>query len=99
MDDTFTSYFVAACVPSQSKHTCTSRDVRTVVSRYYDTAGRRKKYHNIQTIELSSINFLRFAVVGILIWYHNKQHFKLSDIVITRDYCMSLQVCTTCSNS
>ena len=29
----------------------------TVVSRYYNTAGIRKKYHNIQTIELSSINF------------------------------------------
>ena len=29
----------------------------TVVSRYYDTAAIRKKYHNIQTIELSSINF------------------------------------------
>ena len=29
----------------------------TVVFRYYDTAGIRKKYHNIQTIELSSINF------------------------------------------
>ena len=28
-----------------------------VVSRYYDTAGIRKKYHNIQTIELSSTNF------------------------------------------
>ena len=27
-------------------------------------------------------------MVGILIWYHNKQHFKLSDIVITRDYCI-----------
>ena len=29
----------------------------TVASHYYDTAGVRKKYHNIQTIELSSINF------------------------------------------
>ena len=29
----------------------------TVVSRYYDTAGIRKKYRNIQTIEISSINF------------------------------------------
>ena len=29
-----------------------------------------------------------FVVVGILIWYHNKHHFELSDIVIiTRDYC------------
>ena len=28
----------------------------TVVSRYYDSAGIRKKYHNIQTIEISSIN-------------------------------------------
>ena len=29
----------------------------TVVSHYYDTAGIRKRYHNIQTIEISSINF------------------------------------------
>ena len=29
----------------------------TVVSRYYDAAGIRKKYHNIQTIEISSIDF------------------------------------------
>ena len=29
----------------------------TAISRYYDTAGIRKKYHNIQTIELSSMNF------------------------------------------
>ena len=28
-----------------------------VVSRSYDTAGIRKKYHNIQTIELSGTNF------------------------------------------
>ena len=29
----------------------------TVVSRCYNTAGIRKKYHLIQTIEISSINF------------------------------------------
>ena len=29
----------------------------TVASRYYGTAGIRKKYHNIQTIELSGIDF------------------------------------------
>ena len=62
--------------------------IYTVVSRYYDTAGIRKKYHNIQTIEIFSINLLCFVIVGILIWYHNKQYFKLSDIVITRDYCI-----------
>ena len=28
-----------------------------VVSRYYDTAGIRKKYLNIQTMAISSINF------------------------------------------
>ena len=59
----------------------------TVVSRYYDTAGVRKKYHYIQTIEISSINFYCFVIVGILIWYRNKQHFELLDMV-TRDYCM-----------
>ena len=57
--------------------------MHTVVSRYYDTAWIRKKY-NIQTIEISSLNCL--VIVGILIWYHNKQHFELSDIVIMRDY-------------
>ena len=62
--------------------------ISTVVSRYYDIGGIRKKYHNIQTIELSSTNFLCFVVVGILIWYRNKQHFELSDIVIRRDYCI-----------
>ena len=59
----------------------------TVVSRYFDTAGIRKQYHYIQTIEISSINFYCFVMVGILIWYHSKQHFELSDIVIMRDYC------------
>ena len=29
----------------------------TVVSRYYDTAGIRKKYHYIQAIKISSTNF------------------------------------------
>ena len=63
----------------------------TVVSRYYDTAGIRKKYHYIQTIEISSINFYCFEIVGILIWYHNMQYFELSDILITRDYCNTSQ--------
>ena len=39
----------------------------TVVSRYYNAAGIRKKYHYIQTIEISSINFYCFVIVGILI--------------------------------
>ena len=30
-------------------------------------------------------------VVEILIWYHNKQHFEFSDIVITRDYCTTVR--------
>ena len=34
--------------------------VNTVVSRYYGTAGIRKKY-NIQTIEISNINFKCFV--------------------------------------
>ena len=33
------------------------RNVKVHTVRYYDTAGIRKKYYNIQTIELSSINF------------------------------------------
>ena len=54
-------------------------------------SNSRPPDHDIQTIEISSINFCCFVVVGILIWYHNKQHFELSDIVITRDYCMFLR--------
>ena len=50
---------------------------------------KKKKYHNIQTIEISSIKFECFVVVGILIWYHDKQHFELSGIVIImRHYCI-----------
>ena len=41
-----------------------------------------------QSIEILSINFSCFAIIGILTWYHNKQHFELSDIIITRDHCM-----------
>ena len=51
-----------------------------------------KKKYNIQTVEISSINLYYFVIVEILIWYHNKQHFELSDIVITRDYCICLLV-------
>ena len=29
-----------------------------------------------------------WVIVGIMIWYHNEQHFELSDIVITRDNCI-----------
>ena len=68
----------------------TSYDLHTLVSHYYDTAGIRKKYHYIQTTKISSINFNCFVIVGILMWYHNKQHFELPDIVITRDYCRSV---------
>ena len=50
----------------------------------------KKKVQYIQTIEISSINFYCFVIVGILIWYHNKQNFGVSDIVITRDYCTTL---------
>ena len=45
----------------EGKHMCAVKSVvyetRIVVSRYYNTAGIRKKYHNIQTIKVSSINF------------------------------------------
>ena len=60
----------------------------TVVSRYYDTTGIRKKCHYIHTVEISSINFYCFILVRILIWYHSKQHFELSDIMLMRDYSM-----------
>ena len=45
---------------------CLYQCLHTVVSCNNDTAGIRKKYHNIQTIETSGINFLCFVTVGIL---------------------------------
>ena len=64
----------------------------SMVSHYHDTAGIRKKYHYIQTIEISSINFYCFAIVGLLIWYYNKQHFELSNTVFTESLVQKMLV-------
>ena len=61
--------------------------VNTVDSRYCNTAGIRKKYEYIQTIDISSTTFNCLLVTGILKRYLNKQYFDISDILITRGYC------------
>jgi hypothetical protein len=62
----------------------------TVDSRYYDTDGIRKMYKYNQTIHITSLNFYCLGMVGIQIWYHNKQYFVITDTVITRVYCNML---------
>ena len=61
----------------------------TVDSRYYDTDGIRKMYQYNQTIDITSLNFYCLGMVGIQIWYRNKQYFVISEIVIGRLYCTS----------
>ena len=56
----------------------------TEVSRYYDTAGIKRKYLYIQTIDISSAEFDCLLVIGILKMHHHKQYFHTSDIAITR---------------
>ena len=56
----------------------------TVVSRYYDTAGIKK------SIIISRLSNNPVQILRILIWYCNKQNFKLPDIVIMKDYCISV---------
>ena len=77
--------FLLASVYIRHKH-YTYYNTYSSLSLLRYTAGIRKKYHNIQTIEISSINCECFVIVGILIWYHNKQHLELSDIMIMRDH-------------
>jgi hypothetical protein len=60
----------------------------TVDSRYYDTDGIRKMYRYNQTIDITSLNFYCFGLVGKQIWFRNKQYFVITDIVITRVYCI-----------
>ena len=64
----------------------------TVDSHYYDAAGIREMYQYIQTIDITSLNFYCLGMVGIQIWYRNKQYFVITDIVITRVYCIPLPV-------
>ena len=61
--------------------------VHTVDSHYYDTAGTRKQYPYIQTIDISRAKLNCLLVIGILKWYLNKQYFDISDILITRVHC------------
>jgi hypothetical protein len=60
----------------------------TLDSRYYDTVGIRKMYYYNQTIDITSLNFYCLGMVGIHIWYCNKQYFVITGILITRVYCM-----------
>jgi hypothetical protein len=61
----------------------------TVDSRNYDSAaGIRKTYQYIHTIDITSLNFYFGVKVGIQIWYRSKQHFAITDIVITRKHCI-----------
>jgi hypothetical protein len=48
----------------------------TVDSRYYGTDGIRKMYQYNQTIDITSLNFYCLGMVGIQIWYRNKQYFR-----------------------
>ena len=69
------------------RYTCRISFLFTVDSRYYDTDGIRKMYQYNQTIDITSLNFYCLGMVGIQIWYRNKQYFVITDIVITRVYC------------
>jgi hypothetical protein len=60
----------------------------TVDSRYYDTDGIRKIYHYNQTIDISSLNFYCLGMVGVQLSYRNKQYFVITEIVITRVFCI-----------
>jgi hypothetical protein len=64
----------------------------TVDSHYYDTDGIRKMYQYNQTIDIASLNFYCLGMVGIQIWYRNKQYFVITEIVITRVYCTLLWI-------
>jgi hypothetical protein len=44
-------------------------------------------YQYIQTIDITSLNYYCGVMVGIQIWYRNKQYFAITDTVITRDHC------------
>jgi hypothetical protein len=59
----------------------------TVDSRYYDTDGIRKMYQYNHTIEITSLKFCCLGMVGIQIWYRNKQYFIIKEIVMSRVYC------------
>ena len=54
----------------------------TVDSRCYDTDGIRKMYRYNQTIDINSLNFYHLGMVGIQIWYRNKQYFVITEIII-----------------
>ena len=58
-----------------------SKTVSKQLLRYCWDKKKVSDYRNIQ------YKFLMICSSWVLIWYHNKKHFKLSDIVITRDYC------------
>jgi hypothetical protein len=63
-----------------------------IYSRYYDTVGIRKMYQYIQTINITSIYLYHLVMFGRQIWYRNKQHFDITDIVISREHCNVLLI-------
>jgi hypothetical protein len=48
-------------------------------------------YQYNQTIDITSLNFYCLALVGIQIWYRNKQYFVITDIMITTVYCITYE--------
>jgi hypothetical protein len=67
-----------------------SRPRSTIYSRYYDTDGIRKMYQYTQTIDITILNFYCLGMVGIQIWYRNKQYFVIIEIVTMRVYCITI---------
>ena len=60
----------------------------TLDSCYCDTAGLREMYRYSQTIDKTRINLYCLVIAGIQMLCRNKQYFAITDIVISRDYCM-----------
>jgi hypothetical protein len=49
-------------------------------------------YQYNQTINITSLNFYCLGMVGIQIWYRNKQYIVITDIVITRYHCIYMYI-------
>jgi hypothetical protein len=64
----------------------------TVDSRYYDTVGIRKMYQYIHSIDITSVNLYYLVMLGTQLWYRNKQHFDITDIVISREHCTNFRM-------
>jgi hypothetical protein len=60
----------------------------TTASCYRNTDRIRKIYQYNKTIDITNLNFYCLGMVGIEIWYRNKRYFVITDILITRVYCI-----------